>query len=63
MNAVLETAEAHGKKLVTLDTRPGDPAQSLYRSLGFEMAGTIPDFAFDSDGRALHATMYMYRRI
>ncbi|WP_186395714.1 GNAT family N-acetyltransferase [Stappia sp. TSB10GB4] len=63
MTRVLEHARALGKTLVTLDTRTGDVAEPLYASVGFEIAGTIPDYAFDPDGRARHATTYMYRRL
>ncbi len=63
MNRAIERARDLGKTLVTLDTRTGDIAEPLYASVGFEVAGVIPDFAFDPDGRALHATTYMFRRI
>lgn len=63
MEAVLERASALGKKLVTLDTRSGDPSQRLYQSLGFEVAGEIPDFALDPDRRHLSPTTYMYKRL
>jgi hypothetical protein len=43
--------------------RGGDAAEPLYASVGFEVAGVIPDFAWDPDGKALHATTYMFRRI
>lgn len=63
MTRTIERAEELGKTLVTLDTRTGDAAQPLYASVGFEVAGVIPDFAWDPDGRARHATTYMFRRI
>ena len=63
MLAALDHAQTMGKSLVTLDTRSGDAAQSLYQSLGFEAAGVIPDFALDTDGKNLHATTYMFRRL
>lgn len=61
MEAALDTAKRVGKSLVTLDTRTGDVSENLYRSVGFQKAGIIPDFAFDPDGQARHATTYMYR--
>lgn len=61
MDAALDTARRAGKTLVTLDTRTGDVSEQLYRGLGFEQAGVIPDFAFDPDGQTRHATTYMYR--
>ncbi len=61
MTAALDAAKRANKTLVTLDTRTGDVSEALYRSLGFEQAGVIPDFAYDPDGQALHATTYLYR--
>lgn len=63
MNQALDRARELGKSLVTLDTRTGDVAEPLYASVGFEVAGVIPDFAWDPDGKARHATTYMFRRI
>ncbi len=63
MMAALERARTLGKTLVTLDTRTGDRAEPLYASVGFKTAGIIPDFAFDPDGKAKHATTYMYHRL
>lgn len=63
MHRALERASELGKTLVTLDTRTGDVAEPLYASVGFEVAGIIPDYAFDPDGRARHATTYMYCRL
>lgn len=63
MHRALERARDLGKTLVTLDTRTGDVAEPLYASVGFAVAGVIPDFAWDPDGKARHATTYMFRRI
>lgn len=63
MMRAIERAGAEGKTLMTLDTATGGDAQRLYTSLGFELAGVIPDFAWGSDGLALHGTSLMYRRI
>lgn len=63
MNHAIDRAQELGKTLVTLDTRTGDLAEPLYASVGFEIAGVIPDFAWDPDGRARHSTTYMFRRI
>ena len=63
MNRALVRAHELGKALVTLDTRTGDVAEPLYASVGFEVAGVIPDFAWDPDGKAKHATTYMFRHI
>nr|WP_298795212.1 GNAT family N-acetyltransferase [uncultured Acetobacter sp.] len=63
MTHALDRAREFDKTLVTLDTRSGDVAEPLYAKLGFEIAGHIPDYAWNPDGRARHATTYMYRQI
>ena len=63
MEAALDHATRLGKKLITLDTRTGDAAQKLYFSVGFEVAGEIPDFALDPDRDHLSPTTYMYKRL
>lgn len=63
MTAAVDHARQLGKTMVTLDTRTGDAAEQLYATLGFEFAGAIPDFAWNPDGKALHATTYMYKRL
>jgi GNAT superfamily N-acetyltransferase len=47
MAEVERRAAAAGRWLLTLDTA-GDAAESLYRSLGYELAGTIPLYARDA---------------
>lgn len=61
--AALDHARTLEKTNVTLDTRTGDVSQSLYASVGFEVAGVIPDFALDPDGQKRHSTTYMYKRL
>jgi len=63
INRAIDRARELGKTLVTLDTRTGDVAEPFYASVGFEVAGVIPDYAWNPDGTAQHATTYMYRRI
>ena len=63
MHHLLQEAAELDKSLVTLDTRSDDPSQSLYASLGFEVAGSIPRFAQDPDSDQLSATTYMYKFI
>ncbi len=63
MSELLAIAQAEGRWLVTLDTRVNDAAQPLYASLGFELAGIIPDFARDPEPGSdrYDGTAYMYR--
>lgn len=63
MQALDAEARAQGKTLITLDTRTGDKAEPLYKASGFRTAGVIPGFALDPDGKALHATTYMYKTV
>ena len=46
--------------LLVLDTRCGDPATALYLSLGWQIAGEIPDYAQSTLG-AFDATTLMYK--
>jgi ribosomal protein S18 acetylase RimI-like enzyme len=39
-----------GRTLLTLDTRAGDAAETLYRSTGWHEAGRIPGYALDAGG-------------
>ena len=63
-SALVQAAEAEaikaGRRLVTLDTRAGDAAEPLYRTLGWQEVGTIPDYAVDGDGQA-YATRLFYK--
>jgi GNAT superfamily N-acetyltransferase len=56
--------EAHraGFTLLTLDTRRGDAAEHLYRRLGWIAAGTIPEYALNSDGTP-HDTIVFYKKL
>jgi GNAT superfamily N-acetyltransferase len=63
MQALDAEARGAGKTLVTLDTRTGDKAEPLYKAAGFRTAGVIPGFALDPDGKAHHATTYMYKML
>lgn len=51
------------RNMITLDTKTGDGAEPLYKSLGYKTAGIIPDYAKDAVGEAFHATTYMYKQI
>lgn len=63
MQALDAEARDAGKTLVTLDTKTGDKAEPLYRSAGFRTAGVIPGYALDPNGKAQHATTYMYKAL
>ena len=62
MEALEQRARDLGKTLITLDTRTGDTAEPLYLSLGYQVAGTIPNFARAPETPdRLDATTYMYK--
>lgn len=55
-----QRARTQGKTLLVLDTRSGDVASELYRSLGWQVAGSIPFYAESTEG-VLDTTIYMYK--
>jgi ribosomal protein S18 acetylase RimI-like enzyme len=62
MNTAEQAARLDGRTLLVLDTRAGDPSNTLYRSLGYIEAGRIPKYARSADGD-LHETVYYYKEI
>jgi ribosomal protein S18 acetylase RimI-like enzyme len=44
-----QEAQRAGRTLLTLDTRAGDAAENLYRSMGWHEAGRIPGYALNAD--------------
>lgn len=56
----IEQAVKLNKTLITLDTTTGSHAETLYQSVGFNVAGIIPDYASSADGKHKQATTYMY---
>jgi ribosomal protein S18 acetylase RimI-like enzyme len=53
-------AAEEGRWLLTLDTA-GDPAEALYRSLGYSLGGTLPLYARDAFEDRYDATRLMYK--
>jgi hypothetical protein len=51
------------RSLLTLDTRTGDHAEPLYRSLGFTTVGVIPGFCRDAIEDRLDSTTIMYKAL
>jgi len=60
MAEVEELARSHGRTLLVLDTREGDPAEELYLKLGYVRSGRIPAYARNASG-TLDATLIFYR--
>lgn len=62
MLALEDAARRANRRLLVLDTRPGDPAEQLYLALGYARAGVIPHYALSARG-TLDPTVYMYREL
>lgn len=63
MIALEDEARAAGRSLLTLDTRTGDSAEPLYRSLGYTTAGVIPRYSRRPESEELDATTLMYKEL
>ncbi|MGY3943421.1 GNAT family N-acetyltransferase [Aeromonas tecta] len=62
MEAMEQGARDAHRTLLVLDSRVGDIASSLYRQLGYQEAGQIPNFAQSADG-SLAATQFFYKQL
>lgn len=51
------------RSLITLDTRTGDSAEPLYRSLGYQTTGIIPGYCRDTLTERFDATTIMYKTL
>jgi GNAT superfamily N-acetyltransferase len=63
MAAVEREAAIAGFRLLVLDSKRGDAGELLYRRLGWNVVGTIPRFALDTDGVTLHDTVVFYKEL
>ncbi len=62
MQAVESEAQADRRSLLVLDTEPGRPADTMYRKMGWQVGGEIPDYALDPEGEP-HPTVLFYKRL
>lgn len=62
MEAAHAAALARGRTLLVLDTRKGDPAEVLYRGLGYAELGVVPNFTRDRTG-AYQDTVFFYKHL
>lgn len=60
MSAVEAVAREAERSLLVLDTREGDPAETLYLALGYIKYGTVPQYARSGDG-PLDDCVFFYR--
>lgn len=63
MAEIERQAAARKRSLLTLDTRTGDGAEPLYRSLGYHTTGVIPGYCRDTFTERLDATTIMYKNL
>lgn len=61
MTEIEQVAQRLNRSLLTLDTRSGDKGEPLYLSLGFIVAGIIPDYSRDARSDRLDAASFMYK--
>jgi GNAT superfamily N-acetyltransferase len=62
MQRLEQEAAAANRRLLTLDTRAGDRAENLYRSMGWQEVGRIPGYALLADGTP-DATVFFWKHI
>lgn len=62
MAAIEQAAREANRSLLYLDTESDQPAEAMYRRLGWHYVGEIPDFAASPDGR-LHGTTIFYKKL
>ena len=62
MQALEQRAREHGRTLLVLDTREGDPSEFLYQKVGYTKAGVIPQYARSASGD-LHTTAFYYKAL
>jgi ribosomal protein S18 acetylase RimI-like enzyme len=63
MAALEERARALDLGLLVLDTRSGDPSQSLYETLGYQVAGEIPGYCLNPYDQRPEPTSYLYKAL
>jgi GNAT superfamily N-acetyltransferase len=60
MEAAEAAARAEGRWLLLLDTEAGSPAEAMYRALGWQAFGAVPNHAMVPDG-TLSTTTYFWK--
>lgn len=58
MRAVEDIARREGRRLLTLDTVTGEAGWRLYKRLGWQEAGVIPDYALYPSGHYCDTTIF-----
>jgi GNAT superfamily N-acetyltransferase len=60
--ALEREAVVRGRWLLVLDTETGSTAETVYRRLGWQPAGIVPDHTLDPDGTP-EATIFFWKRL
>ncbi len=60
MHALHDAARARGCSLIVLSTRHAEPPERFYKALGYRMAGMIPGYTRDANGKR-YGTTTLYR--
>ncbi|CUK04303.1 Acetyltransferase [Ruegeria denitrificans] len=63
MVALQDRAIQLGRTLLVLDTRSSDPSRILYQSMGFQIAGEIPNYCRNPFRDRLEPTTYMFKNL
>jgi ribosomal protein S18 acetylase RimI-like enzyme len=63
MQEIEKIATDLGRALLTLDTRTGDKGETLYTSLGFQVAGIIPSYSRDARLDRYDPATFMFKQI
>jgi acetyltransferase len=59
MQALHCVARQHGRTLILLNTRRGEPPENFYKRLGYRQVGVIPGWTIGAEGeRYDHVTLY-----
>ncbi len=63
MNALEARAAELDRTVLVLDTRSSDPSRILYQSLGFQIAGEIPNYCRNPFEDRLEPTTFMFKEL
>ncbi|WP_050606011.1 GNAT family N-acetyltransferase [Ruegeria sp. 6PALISEP08] len=61
MEVLFQRARDLHRTMLVLDTRSTDPSRLLYQSLGFQIAGEVPNYCRNPFEPRLEPTTYMYK--
>jgi len=61
MHSLFQRASEGDRTLLVLDTRSTDPSRLLYQSIGFQIAGEIPNYCRNPFEDRMEPTTYMYK--